>query len=74
LTVLIAPYLGQTGKVYSTALEPARLADIRSAVARAGVQNVTLALGAPSATNLPPASCDGIFMREVYHLSLIRQR
>src|ERR1700748_457477 len=58
LTVPIGPYVGPTGKVYSTDLEPARLADIRSAVAQAGVQNVTAVQGAPSATNLPPASCD----------------
>lgn len=67
LTVLISPYVGTSGRVYSTDLEPARLTDIQSAATKAGLHNVTVVQGAPSATSLPANSCDGIFMRDVYH-------
>jgi len=67
LTVGIAPRVGSTGRVYSTDINAQRLQEIRDAAARAGLKNVTVTEGAPSRTNLPDGSCDGIFMRDVYH-------
>src|SRR4029077_7756187 len=51
----------------STDLEPTRLAEIREAVNRAALHNITVIEGQPSRTNLTASSCDGIFMRDVYH-------
>jgi ubiquinone/menaquinone biosynthesis C-methylase UbiE len=67
LSVGIAARVGQTGRVFSTDIDRQRLSEIRAAVARAGLQNVTVIEGGLSQTNLPDASCDGIFMRDVYH-------
>lgn len=67
LTVEIARRLGPSGRVYSTELDPARLDDIRQAVAEAGLTNVTVLEAAEQATNLPPGCCEAIFMRRVYH-------
>ena len=67
LSVEIANRLGEGGRMYSTELNPARLDDIRQAVADAGLTNVTVIEAGERATNLPRACCDAIFMRRVYH-------
>lgn len=67
MTVEMAKRTGPRGRVYSTELNPARLADIRLAVRRAGLRNVVVIKGDSDATNLPEACCDAIYMREVYH-------
>ncbi|MEX2272651.1 MAG: methyltransferase domain-containing protein [Vicinamibacterales bacterium] len=67
LTVLMAGHVGAAGKVLSTELNEARLADIRKAVAAASRQNVTVLEAGVETTNLPAACCDAIFMRNVYH-------
>jgi ubiquinone/menaquinone biosynthesis C-methylase UbiE len=64
LTIGIAP---RVGRVYSTDIESVRVAEIQEAVIRAGLNNITVIEGQPSRTNLPANSCDGIFMRDVYH-------
>jgi len=67
LSVEMAERLGQTGRVFSTDIEPQRLREIREAVAHAGLQNVRVIEGGLNQTNLPDGSCNGIFMRDVYH-------
>jgi ubiquinone/menaquinone biosynthesis C-methylase UbiE len=67
LSIAMARRVGGAGQVYSTDINPDRLRDIRGAVARARVENVTVVEGAASETNLPDACCDAIFMRDVYH-------
>jgi predicted methyltransferase len=67
MTVLMAPHVGPTGRVYSTDIVDERLADIRSAVSRAHLQNVVVVKGAEGAANLPDDCCDAIFIRDVYH-------
>jgi ubiquinone/menaquinone biosynthesis C-methylase UbiE len=67
LTILIAPRVGQAGKVYSTDLNKTRLREIRQAAAKAKLQNVAVMEGAADQTNLPTQCCDAIFMRNVYH-------
>jgi predicted methyltransferase len=67
MTVEMAKRLGPTGKVFSTELDPARLTDIRNAIAQEQLGNVTVITGGERATNLPAGCCDAVFMRDVYH-------
>jgi precorrin-6B methylase 2 len=67
MTVELAKRLGAAGHVYSTELDPARLADIRGAVAKEGLTNVTVIEAGEATTNLPAGCCDAVFMRDVYH-------
>ena len=39
----------------------------REYAAKEGLKNVTVIEGAAASTNLPPACCDAMFMRDVYH-------
>ena len=59
--------LFNTGKVYATDIGKTQLEQIAAYVKREGLTNVTVLEGAPSATNLPAACCDAMFMRDVYH-------
>jgi cyclopropane fatty-acyl-phospholipid synthase-like methyltransferase len=67
MTIEMAKRVGPSGRVYSTELDPARLADIREAVSREQLTNVTVITAGERASNLPAACCDAIFMRDVYH-------
>ena len=67
LTFRIARHVGPTGRVYSTDINPERLREIRHAVEKAALQNVTVLEGGSARTNLPDDCCDAIFMRHVYH-------
>lgn len=67
LTVPIARHVGPQGRVYSTDINPDRLADIRGAVRAASLENVVVVEGAAAGTMLPAECCDAIFMRAVYH-------
>jgi len=67
MTVEMSKRLGPNGRVYSTELDPARLADIRSAVSREQLANVTVIEAGVRVSNLPAGCCDAVFMRDVYH-------
>jgi predicted methyltransferase len=67
MTTLLARRLGAASRVYSTDINDERLAEIRTAVARDGLENVIVVKGAERATNLPDACCDAVFIRDVYH-------
>jgi ubiquinone/menaquinone biosynthesis C-methylase UbiE len=67
LTVEVARKVAPSGRVYSTELDPGRLAAIREALEDAGLTNVTVVEAGERATNLPASCCDAIFMRRVYH-------
>ncbi len=56
-----------SGYVFATEIDLENLAAIRRAVAAAGVSNVTLLESRDADTGLPPACCDGVFLRHVYH-------
>lgn len=56
-----------TGRVFATDVTEHALRWTRDYVKREGLANVTVIAGAASATNLPDACCDAIFMRDVYH-------
>jgi ubiquinone/menaquinone biosynthesis C-methylase UbiE len=67
MTIEMAKRVGPGGRVYSTELDPARLADIRAAITREGLTNVVVITAGERSTNLPAECCDAIFMRDVYH-------
>jgi predicted methyltransferase len=58
-------YVGATGEVYTSELDPKRLAHLEKFAAK---DNRIIAVkAAETGTNLPPECCDSIFMRLVYH-------
>lgn len=67
MSVELAKRLGPAGHVYSTEIDANRLADIRQAISREGLANVTVIEAGDRVTNLPDACCDAVFMRDVYH-------
>jgi ubiquinone/menaquinone biosynthesis C-methylase UbiE len=67
VSVAAAEKVGPTGHVYSTEIDSKALARIRKAVARAGLQNVTVVQARTDDTGLPAACCDAIYMIGVYH-------
>jgi ubiquinone/menaquinone biosynthesis C-methylase UbiE len=67
LTIRVAQLVGASGRVFATDVNAERLQEIREAVGKAGLSNVTVVEGGPSDTRLPDDCCDAIFMRLVYH-------
>jgi len=67
MTVMMGALVGSKGRVYSTEIDPRELARIRSAVAAAHLDNVTVVQATASDTGLPADCCDAIILRRVYH-------
>lgn len=67
LTLALAREVGASGRVFSTEIDPARLARLREAAGRAGLGNVTVVEAQSRQTGLPPGCCDAIVLRRVYH-------
>jgi SAM-dependent methyltransferase len=65
LTLALAREVGAGGRVFSTEIDPARLARLREAAAR--LNNVTVVEAQSHETGLPPGCCDAIVLRRVYH-------
>jgi len=65
LTLAAAKRVGATGRVYTTELEPKKLAHLQKLAAKE--KNITALEAAVAQTNLPPECCDSMFMRLVYH-------
>jgi ubiquinone/menaquinone biosynthesis C-methylase UbiE len=65
LTLAAAQRVGLSGKVYSTEINAKSLLHLRELAGKE--MNITVIEGAEAGTNLPPACCDSIFMRFVYH-------
>jgi len=65
MTLEAAERVGPTGRVYTTELEPDKLAKLQSLVGEH--KNIIAVKAGQAETNLPPACCDSIFMRRVYH-------
>src|SRR5208337_4271754 len=63
LTLAAAERVGPTGRVYTTELDPKKLAALETLAAKQKVQNITVIKGGEAATNLPRECCDSIFMR-----------
>ncbi len=67
LAVALAKLLGPDSRVFATELDPPLVARIAQRASGAGLKNVTAVRAAERASNLPPGSCDAVFMRRVYH-------
>ena len=67
LTLAAAERVGPTGRVYTTELDPKKLAKLESVAAAQKVHNITVVKAGEAETNLPRECCDSIFMRVVYH-------
>ena len=67
LSFALARELGPAGRVFSTEIDPERLARLREAVVTAKLGNVTVLEGTSSEAGLPPGCCDAIVLRRVYH-------
>ena len=67
MTVAAGERVGPSGHIFSTELDPKRLADIKANVTKSKLTNVTIIKAGETDTNLPPECCDAIFMRDVYH-------
>lgn len=65
LTVGASQRVGSSGKVYTNELDQRKLEELQELAADHG--NIVVVRGADTSTNLPPACCDSIFMRLVYH-------
>jgi ubiquinone/menaquinone biosynthesis C-methylase UbiE len=62
-----AAKIGDTGKVYATELDPKKIEDLQAEIKKRGLKNIEVVKSAEAVTNLPPACCDAIFLRRVYH-------
>ena len=69
-TLGFSRWTGPAGRVYATDIAEEALAVLRAVVAREGLSNVTVIVGAATSTNLPAACCDAILVRNVYHYLL----
>jgi SAM-dependent methyltransferase len=67
ITLLAAERVGSTGLVYSTELDPEKLAKLQSLAANKNLLNIVVVKAGIADTNLPPSCCDSVFMRNVYH-------
>lgn len=63
----MANRVGSSGRVFANELDPARLRDLRNAVASRKTSTITIVEGAEASINFPVGCCDAIFMRDVYH-------
>ena len=66
-SLTLAQWLGSSGRVFATDVAANQLAFIRSLVATQNLKNVEVRESATDSTNLDPACCDAIVMRDVYH-------
>jgi ubiquinone/menaquinone biosynthesis C-methylase UbiE len=60
-------YVGATGKVFATEIDEEKLKALRAQAGKRGLQNFLVVESGEADTNLPPACCDAIFLRRVYH-------
>ncbi|HJU42312.1 MAG TPA: methyltransferase domain-containing protein [Vicinamibacterales bacterium] len=66
MAVVLGHWIG-SGRVLATDVTESALRATREYVNKEGLTNVTVIEGAAAATNLPPACCEAIFLRNVYH-------
>lgn len=67
LTIAAARAVGATGRVYTSELGDDRVKALREKVSAGGLAQITVVAGDPVKTNFPDATCDALFMRNVYH-------
>jgi SAM-dependent methyltransferase len=67
MTFAASEAAGPGGHVFSTEIDPQKIADIRKKVEARRLKNITVIEAGETSSNLPPGCCDAIFMRAVYH-------
>ncbi|HUX10124.1 MAG TPA: class I SAM-dependent methyltransferase [Terriglobia bacterium] len=65
MTLDAAERVGPAGHVYSTEASASKLDHLKELAEKS--HNITVIEGSQSGTHLPPACCDSIYMRRVYH-------
>ena len=66
-TRLLSGVAGREGRVYATEVKPAQIRGLASLARSLPASNVTVVRGTELETGLPPACCDAILLRLVYH-------
>ena len=67
LSIAAARRVGPDGHVYASELGDDRVKSLQAKVAGSGLAQITVVAGDPVKTNFPDATCDALFMRNVYH-------
>jgi ubiquinone/menaquinone biosynthesis C-methylase UbiE len=67
LSSALAREVGTSGKVFATDVDRGRVTALREGFARERLANIVVVEGGTSDTRLPPACCDVIILRRVYH-------
>ena len=67
LSLEAARRVGPGGHVYTSELGDDRVRKLRERVASSRLSQITVATGDATQTNFPQATCDALFMRNVYH-------
>jgi len=66
MSVRIAPRVGTAGKVFAVEIEESKLAKLRKRKIKEGL-NIEIVAGEADDCNLPPHSCDALYIRSAYH-------
>ncbi len=67
MTLVMAQALGPSGRVFATDVNAAQIDAIRDQARARQLENVVAIAGTQTATGLPGACCDAIFVRDAYH-------
>ena len=67
LSSALAKEVGASGRIYATDVERGRIEALGNRFARERLANISVVEGGTSDTRLPPACCDVIILRRVYH-------
>ena len=67
LSIAAAKAVGAQGRIFTSELGDGRLQQLRTRIAAANQPQITVVDGDASRTNFADASCDALFMRNVYH-------
>ncbi len=66
-TFAVLDYVGSSGKIFATELDPQKLKELRAEVKKRNLQDVSVIESAEADTHLPDGCCYAIFLRRVYH-------
>jgi ubiquinone/menaquinone biosynthesis C-methylase UbiE len=67
LSLEAARRVGPAGHVYTSELGDDRVRRLRERIDSSRLSQITVVTGDSAQTNFPPAACDAVFMRNVYH-------
>jgi SAM-dependent methyltransferase len=67
LSAALASEIGPSGRIFATDVDRGRVEALSARFARERIANIVVVEGATSDTRLPPACCDVIVLRRVYH-------